>query len=110
MAGPIRLNEDVIKPMTDIAFKDSNSNWHAGPDANGYEQGSFVPEEYAQKARKQRQHTNAVKQNMRKQDLSEKEARERVNKFKKELENEKDKAEPDPERIADIQRKLGGSG
>lgn len=113
MPGPIELDETIIRPMTDLAYQDSNGNWHAGPDAvsNGKAEniGEFVSESYAQKARKQRQHMNAVKQNMRKQDMTEKQARNWVNNKLDELKEERDKDEPDKERIDVIQRQLGGS-
>jgi len=99
--------------MSDLAYQDDNGNWRAGPDAveNGHAEqvGQFVPEDYAQKARSTRQNANAVKQNMRKQDMSESEAREYVNERVDELRKERAKDEPDQERIDELQQALGGS-
>lgn len=109
MPGPIDLTPGVYRPMSHIAYKDASGRWRAGPDAKGYDKGQYVPEEYAQKARKQRQFTNAVKQNMEKQDMSESEAREYVKEKNQAIKDELAKDNPDPNRIEELQRELGGS-
>lgn len=65
MPGPIDLDPDTIRPITDIAYQDSQGNWRAGPDAKGYEKGQFVSPGYAKKARSLRRNSNMVKNIMR---------------------------------------------
>lgn len=89
--------------------QDGSPIYHAGPDAKGYEEGQIVPNDYAERARSARQHANAVKANMQKQNLTESEARERVNRLNKELQEEQQKEQPDQERIEEIKASLGGS-
>lgn len=77
MPGAVDLNPDIIKPLTDIAFKDESGQWRAGPDnAKGLEPGQFISSDYAEKARSSRANANFVKQIMRSRDVSESEARE----------------------------------
>lgn len=77
MPGAVKLNPNVIKPLTDIAFKDENGSWRAGPDNNqDLKAGQFIDSGYAVKARKARANANFVKQIMRSRDVEEAEARE----------------------------------
>lgn len=83
MPGAVDLNENDIKPVSDIARKvgydsDGKPEWEAGPDAKGYDVGETVPHSYARKARKIRGHVNSVKQVMRNEGISEAEARDRI--------------------------------
>lgn len=96
MPGAVAIDENTINPPSDIAYQDSNGNWHAGPDAKGYSQGSYVPPEYARRATQIRRTTNLVKSIQRAQGVSENEARKQkdvmVEKLK-EAETEKERAD-----------------
>lgn len=109
MAGPIDLTPGLYRPMDHIAYKDTNGNWRAGPDAKGYDKGQYVDPSYAKRARSARQNANAIKQNMDKQDMDEDEARKWVKEKRDELDTEMAKDEPDGDEIERIQRALGGS-
>jgi flagellar motility protein MotE (MotC chaperone) len=83
MPGAVDLNPDTVNPLSDIAEKvgereDGSAIYQAGPDAKGYDEGQFVPNDYANKARKIRQNANSVKAVMRRKNVDEDEARQRV--------------------------------
>lgn len=96
MPGPIDINPDNIKPITDIAYKDKQGKWRAGPDANSkyVDSAGNVDPSYAKQATKTRRRTNLVKQIMRNNDISEQEARGDA----KEMIQELEQAENDDER------------
>lgn len=104
MPGAVKLNPDIVKPVTDLAYKDSNGRWHAGPDSGKFNQGDFVPEPYARKVRKTRRNVNLKKSIMRKQEVSEEEATEISQEFLKKM----DEAESEEER-RDIRKEYLGS-
>jgi hypothetical protein len=113
MPGAVDLNPDIVKPLSDIAEKvgerpDGSAIYQAGPDAKGYDEGQFVPNDYANKARKIRQNTNSVKSVMRDLDIEESEARERV---KNVIEAKQDfqKGEIDEDELDRIRRNKVGS-
>lgn len=121
MPGAVDINENVIKPLEAIAYKD-NGNWRAGSDAPGYEKGQFIPTRDVTKtsgnevtrpagdvgrAFTNRKRTNLVKANMRKNDLSESEARDKVNEELDKLQEAQ--REGDTSRIKDIRASLHGS-
>jgi hypothetical protein len=113
MPGAVDLNPDSVKPLSDIAEKvgereDGSAIYQAGPDAKGYEQGQFVPNDYANKARKIRQNVNSVKAVMRRKDVDEDEARERV-KDVIEAKGAYDQGEIDEDDLDTIRRNRVGS-
>lgn len=109
--GAVTVNPQNIRGMNRIAYYDEqNEQWLAGPDnKKGVEPGNPIDSEYAKKARSSRQRWNAVKSNMKKLGLTATEAHERVQGVAEKLENEKEKEEPDMDRIVELQKKLGGS-
>lgn len=114
MPGAIPIDENNIKPLTDIAYQDSSGQWHAGPDnKKGLKEGQFISGDYAKRARAQRKSTNLIKANMRRREVSESEAREFVNKKRQELKDLKDAQgnipEEDRDRARDIRKQIRGS-
>jgi len=127
MPGPIDIDPGQINTLTEIATKNEAGQWVAGPDAPGYEQGQYIPTKKVKvtepdgstytketpggnvgRSYTNRQRTNLVKANMRRQDMTEKEAREFVNEKIQEIEDKKREG-ADPDEIVDIQRSLRGS-
>jgi len=78
MAGPIELDAGHIKAKTNIAYKDAQGKWRAGPDAKSkhVDAAGNVDPAYAKKATGIRQNANMVKQIMRWNESSESQARE----------------------------------
>lgn len=102
MSGAVDLDANTINPVSDIAYKDDNGNWRAGPDAKGYKQGQFVDAKYAKTATSIRRTTNLTKSIQRARDVSESEARE----LKNEMVEALNEAETKEER-RDIWQKYG---
>lgn len=120
MPGPVPIDEKLIKPLSDYATKDAQGNWRAGSEAPGYEKGQFIPTTTDAKGTTQpggdvgraytnRKRTNLVKANMRRNDMTESEAREHVNDKLEKLADEKDREDPDTDEIRDIRKALHGS-
>ena len=102
MPGAVELNPNKVKPLTDIARKDENGSWRAGPDnKKGLEPGQFISADYAEKARSSRANANFVKSIMRNKDVPESEAREIGDDLRQRLED----ADSETER-RDIRREL----
>jgi hypothetical protein len=113
MPGAVDLNPDSVKPLSDIAEKvgereDGSAIYQAGPDASGYDKGQFVPNDYANKARKIRQNVNSVKAVMRRKDVDEDNARQRV-KDVIEAKKEYNQGEIDEDDLDTIRRNRVGS-
>jgi len=111
MTGPVDIDPDIRKPVTDLAYKDDDGNWHAGPDLDGHQEGEFISESLAKNARKNRQRVNFVKSVMRNGNTEE-EAREKVNEFI-EAENDLQQSGGDPaekrRRVRELRAELLGS-
>lgn len=130
MAGAVQLNPDDPLRNRQIAYKDKNGQWRAGPDAPGYQKGQFIPTttesyEYEREGElvsvtrtkpagnvgrsfHNRQRANYVRKIMRKEDMSESEAREFINERIDELEQAQREGRPKDE-IDEIRRQLMGS-
>lgn len=81
MPGPIEINASEIKPLSDIAYKDAQGKWRAGPEAKDeyVDAGGNIQPAYAKQARGIRKRTNMIKSIMRGQDIDEATARENAN-------------------------------
>lgn len=125
MAGAVEFPKDetTIHALTDYAKRDSNGNWRAGPDAPGYQKGQFIetrvvttqdgrtvekPAGDIGRAFTNRQRNNLIKANMRRQDMTEQEARNFVNSTFTEIQEAIREGRSQDE-ITELQRKVRGS-
>lgn len=85
----------------DIA-KEENGRWVAGPDATDYAEGETVPEDYAKRARSQREFQNTVKGIQHNQGMDYDEARDLAAELRDRMEG------ADPDEVRDIRKELLG--
>lgn len=94
-------NNPAYGSKDDIA-KEKDGEWIAGRDAEGYAEGETVPEDYAKRARSQREFQNTVKGIQHNQGLDYDEARDLAAELRDRMEG------ADPDEVRDIRNELLG--